>query len=67
MGADVNVSVGRTGASVNVGDGISVFVGVIGVITMTLGVFVKGGGRIIGVAVTMPGVLDEIGVQTGNG
>ncbi len=67
IGADVNVSVGRIGASVAVGDGVSVFVAVIGVITITLGVFVKGGGRIMGVAVTIPGVLDEIGVQTGNG
>ena len=58
---------GRTGANVNVGDGISVFVGVTGVIIITPEVAVKGRGRIIGVAVTMPGVLDEIGVHTGNG
>ncbi len=31
------------------------------------GVIVNSGGMIIGVAETMPGVLDEIGVQTGNG
>ena len=63
----MNVSVGRIGADVSVGDGVSVFVGVTGVIIITPGVAVKGRGRIIGVAVTMPGVLDEIGVHTGNG
>jgi hypothetical protein len=67
IGNDVKVSVGRIGTEVNVGDGISVFVGVTGVITITPAVLVNGRRRIIGVAVTMPGVLDEIGVQTGKG
>jgi hypothetical protein len=67
MGTAVNISVGMIGASVAVGDGISVFVGVTGVITITPGVDVKGRVKIIGVAVTIPGVLDEIGVPIGNG
>lgn len=59
---------------VNVGDGVNVFSAVTGEITVTfedgvwVWVFIKmGGGMINGVAVTMPGVDEEIGVQTGNG
>lgn len=64
------------GARVNVRDGVSVFarVGVIGVLIITSGVGDSvtivgkvGGSRMIGVAVTIPGVPDGIGVQTGNG
>ena len=66
-GTIVDVSVGRIGASVDVDDGVSALVGVTGVITIMPGVIVNSGGMIMGVAETMPGVLDEIGVQTGNG
>ena len=61
---------------VNVRDGVSVFaiVGVIGVLIITSGVGDSvtivgkvGGSRMIGVAVTIPGVPDGIGVQTGKG
>ena len=64
------------GAIVKVGDGVSVFaeVEVMGVIMITpdVGVSVAivgnvGGRRMIGVAVTTPGVPDGIGVHTGKG
>ena len=65
---NVEVSVRGIGAtSVEVGDGISVYMGVKGVIMIMPGVIVKGRVRIIGVAVIIPGVLDEIGVKTGKG
>lgn len=65
------VSVGWSGVDVSVGIGMFVFVGVICVTTiMSPGVAVLtnvGGGMMSGVAVTIPGVADGIGVQTGNG
>ena len=65
---NVEVSVRGIGAtSVEVGDGISVYMGVKGVIMIMPGVIVNGGVRIIGVAVIIPGVLDEIGVPIGKG
>jgi hypothetical protein len=73
---EVNVSVGVTGVGVNVnvnvsvGGGVSVFVAVIGEMTVTPGALVpvKGvGDRIIDVAVMIPGVREGMGVQTGNG
>ena len=69
----MGVSEGIIGASVKVSDGISVTVeiGVMGVITITLDVGIitgkVGGRRMSGVAVTIPGVREGIGVQTGNG
>ncbi len=70
--AGVNVVVGCMGVKVNVGDGVNVFTDVTGEITVTFedGVWESekmGGGMINGVGVTMPGVLEEIGVKTGNG
>jgi hypothetical protein len=54
-----------------VGDGISVLVGVKtampGVVVSVTMVGKAGGSSIRGVAVTMPGVRDGIGVHTGNG
>lgn len=66
----MNGSVG--GVGVNVGDagGISVFVEVTCDMTVTTGMAElsnAGGGMISGVAVTMLGVKDGIGVHTGNG
>lgn len=73
MGASVKVTVGGLSVKVVVDVGVSVFSGVTGEITVTfeeggwLWVFIKtGGGMINGVAVTMPGVNDGAGVQTGN-
>lgn len=72
-GASVSVSVGGMSVKVDVGDGANVFSAVTGEITVTfedgvwVWVFIKmGGGMINGVAVTMPGVNDGAGVQTGN-
>ena len=71
ISASVGVFVGRVGVKVTVADGISVFVSVTiaGEKLVEVGVRVteRGGGMIIGVAVTTPGVRDGIGVQTGNG
>lgn len=70
-GASVKVSVGRLGVKVGVGDGVVVFSAVTGDITVTFedGVTVltkTGGGIMNGVGVTIPGVSDGMGVQTGN-
>jgi len=69
ISARVGVSVGVIGVLVKVGDGISVFVGVLGERTVTPGtISVESVGVIImGVAVIMPGVRDGMGVHTGNG
>jgi hypothetical protein len=65
----VGVSVGGIAVLVGVGEGVSVFVRVTGTRTVTPGIKVAVKGRVsmIGVAVTMLGVREGIGVQTGNG
>ena len=66
IGADVAVSDGVIDSSVNVGDGVSVSEGIAeGVIPSR--VAVNGGIRMMGVAVTIPGVWAGIGVHTGKG
>lgn len=71
-GEDVNVSVGGAAVNVGVKEGVAVFSGVTGEMTVTFddGVEVAtktGGGIMKGVGVRMPGVEEEIAVQTGNG
>ncbi len=71
-GAEVKVSVGWRGVNVGLGEGVIVFSGVTGDITVTFeaGVFVFtkiGGGMMNGVGVIIPGVWVGIAVQTGNG
>ncbi len=65
----VEVPVGVVGVLVDVGKGVSVLVSVTGTRTVTPGITVAVKGRLsmIGVAVTMLGVREGIGVQTGNG
>lgn len=70
-GASVKVVVGGIAVNVAEGDGVIVFSGVTGDITVTFveGVCVStkiGGGMINGVAVTIPGVCVGMGVQIGN-
>ena len=72
-GANVGVSEGIIGTSVNVSGGVSVSVG-LGVVPIPLVVGVSetrmgkvGGGIITGVAVKMPGVREGIGVHTWKG
>jgi hypothetical protein len=69
VGMSVGVSVGGISVLVGVGEGISVLVSVTGTMTVTPGIVVSVKGRVImiGVAVTMLGVREGIGVQTGNG
>lgn len=71
-GADVTVSVGGAAVNVGVKDGVTEFSGVTGEMTVTFedGVEVvpkMGGGIMNGVGVRIPGVEEEIAVQTGNG
>lgn len=71
IGAGVCVSVGRMGVNVGVWDGVIVLSAVTGKITVTfetgVSVFTKiGGGMMNGVGVTMSGVKEGMGVQTGN-
>ncbi|KAA0253746.1 MAG: hypothetical protein DPW18_07440 [Chloroflexi bacterium] len=66
----VGVPVGGPCVGVAVGEAFSVFVAVIWEMTVTSGVAVPlkvGGGMMRGVAVTIPGVCDGTGVQTGKG
>jgi hypothetical protein len=69
VGVGLGVSVGGIGVLVGVSEGGSVLVGVTEATTVALGIMVSVNGRVmmIGVAVTMLGVRDGMGVHTGNG
>jgi hypothetical protein len=69
VGVGDGVSVGGIGVFVEVGEGVSVFLSVTGAVGITPGikVAVKGSVIMMGVAVTMMGVLEGITVQAGNG
>jgi hypothetical protein len=66
-GGGVKVMEGEICAGVNVGDEVSVFVGVTGVFAIMPGVCVYGSVRIMGVAETIPGVREGSAVKTGKG
>jgi hypothetical protein len=64
---EVIVFVGVFCVSVNVGDGVSLLTGAMGVMRAASYVSVNGSVRIIGVGLTIPGVRDGMGDQTGKG